>query len=191
MGLRGRTAIAGPGLFFATTSTVDWRKWFKTSDDLEQLRRILFDTVRIKRAVLMGYALMPDHVHLLVGTMAGGSGLAAFMHSFKVISAKAFNLGDGGIWQDRFDDLLITGEEQFRIKLSYIHRNPVKAGLVNSETDWPFSSARFWADAETTDVLTKDFRWMNDKTMAVVPGEHARRVWAPDGTVMPRSGGHV
>lgn len=194
MGLRGRTCIAGPGLFFATTSTVDWKDWFSTSDNLQRLQCILFDTVRIKRAVLMGYVLMPDHVHLLLGTETGGAGLAAFMHSFKVISAKSLNPGGGGIWQDRFDDLLVASEDQFRVKLAYIHRNPVKAGLAEIETDWLFSSARFWADLGTSDVLTKDFAWMDDNVGAVVPGAHTRHrrlAWAPDGTETRRPRGTI
>jgi hypothetical protein len=47
-------------------------------------------------------------------------------------------------WKQRFDDLVIWLEKQFRIKVDYIHNNPVKAGLVERAVDYPYSSARDW-----------------------------------------------
>jgi hypothetical protein len=35
--------------------------------------------------------------------------------------------------------------EEFREKLRYIHRNPVKRGLVNDATEWKWSSYRHYA----------------------------------------------
>ena len=109
MPLRGRTTLHNPALFFATTTTLKWEKWFDTNDKLRDLETILFDTVRIKQCALMGYVLMPNHVHLLLGCPDAGPGLSKFMHSFKIISAKVFSTA-GGIWQSRFDDLMMTSE---------------------------------------------------------------------------------
>jgi hypothetical protein len=32
--------------------------------------------------------------------------------------------------------------------IDYIHNNPVRRGLVSQATDWPWSSARFYAGAK-------------------------------------------
>ena len=39
---------------------------------------------------------------------------------------------------------MIHSDELFRVKLDYIHNNPVKAGLAKRAIDWPYSSARDW-----------------------------------------------
>jgi putative transposase len=44
----------------------------------------------------------------------------------------------------RFDDVIIYGRKQFRVKLNYIHGNPVKAGLVANAIDYKYSSAKDW-----------------------------------------------
>ena len=46
------------------------------------------------------------------------------------------------LWMDRFDDLVIENEDTLRVKLEYIHNNPVKSGLVEDAEEWEFSSAR-------------------------------------------------
>lgn len=45
-------------------------------------------------------------------------------------------------WMHRFDDEVIRSVKMFWIKLNYIHKNPVKAALVEKEEDYLFSSAR-------------------------------------------------
>ena len=46
------------------------------------------------------------------------------------------------IWMDRFDDLVIYNPEILKIKMDYIHQNPVRKGLVKEICDWSYSSAR-------------------------------------------------
>jgi hypothetical protein len=46
-----------------------------------------------------------------------------------------------------YHDRLISDEEQLRAAVEYIHKNPVAAGIVALEEDYPFSSAR--PDAST------------------------------------------
>ena len=46
------------------------------------------------------------------------------------------------LWMDRFDDVVIYSQEMMRVKVRYIHENPVKAGLVEKAEDWKYSSAR-------------------------------------------------
>jgi hypothetical protein len=46
------------------------------------------------------------------------------------------------LWKDRFDDLVIDSEQTLRVKIEYIHNNPVRAGLASNPEDWKYSSAR-------------------------------------------------
>jgi putative transposase len=48
------------------------------------------------------------------------------------------------VWNRRFHPFDVYSEAKLREKLSYMHNNPVKRGLVSSPGDWPWSSWRFY-----------------------------------------------
>jgi hypothetical protein len=56
--------------------------------------------------------------------------------------------GSDHFWQKRFCDFNVFSEEKFIEKLRYMHRNPVKRGLVDAPEDWPWSSYRTYAFEE-------------------------------------------
>jgi putative transposase len=45
-----------------------------------------------------------------------------------------------GVWQRRFWEHAIRDEGDLARHLDYIHHNPVKHGLVQRASDWPWSS---------------------------------------------------
>jgi REP element-mobilizing transposase RayT len=47
-------------------------------------------------------------------------------------------------WQPRFYDFNVWTSKKRVEKLRYMHRNPVKRGLVNSPEEWRWSSYRFY-----------------------------------------------
>ena len=51
-------------------------------------------------------------------------------------------------WQHRFFDFNVFTEKKRIEKLRYIHRNPVKRGLVSAPDLWRWSSFRFYAYEE-------------------------------------------
>ena len=75
------------------------------------------------------------------------AGISTFIHSLK--GRVRINLKHRGVfWQERFDDLVIKSDKQFRIKLKYIHYNPVKDNLVKDPSDWPYSSFLDWKNLD-------------------------------------------
>jgi putative transposase len=91
---------------------------------------------------IYGYVAMPEHVHLLVSEPQPGL-LADAIHYLKLSFAK--RLGAGVFWQKRYYDRNVRDEREFGEKLRYIHRNPVKRGLVQKPEDWKWSSFRHYA----------------------------------------------
>lgn len=90
---------------------------------------------------LSAYVVMSNHVHVLLWPKAL---LSRITKSIKGYTARECNklLGRTGeaFWQDESFDHAVRSEEEFcRIK-RYIERNPVKARLVNSPEEWPWSS---------------------------------------------------
>ena len=75
---------------------------------------------------------MPDHLHLIVSF--------GYEHELtKVIKAwKSYHARYTSIrWQDEFFEHRLRGEKGVDEKAAYILQNPVRAGLVREEVDWP------------------------------------------------------
>ena len=102
--------------------------------------RWLHDAGRIR---LMGYCVMPDHLHFLM-VLLEGSGLTGVMHSFgsftghRIVEATTAR---PPVWDEGYHDHAIRNEREFRTRLAYMHDNPVRAGLVGQAEEWPYSTA--------------------------------------------------
>jgi putative transposase len=76
---------------------------------------------------------MPDHVHFLAA-FAPEVGMKKVVRSWKRYTGKHAQV----CWQRDFFDHRLRREESFEAKAAYIRRNPVRAGLVANEEDWPY-----------------------------------------------------
>ena len=107
-----------------------------------------------------GFVVMPEHVHLLVSEPERGT-IANAMQSLKISSAKRRSQvrgpGDPG-WQKRYHDCNIRDYDEFVEKLRYIHRNPVKRGLVGRPEAWPWSSFDHYASGKDCGVEIESAR---------------------------------
>jgi putative transposase len=90
--------------------------------------------------VVAGYVLMPEHVHLLVGELLVSSLSVALQVLKQKTSRKLKSKGRVRFWQRRYYDFNVHSESKRVEKLRYIHRNPVRRGLVEKPEDWPWSS---------------------------------------------------
>ena len=108
------------------------------------------ETIRTRYGfVVAGYVLMPEHVHLLLGEPRQSSLSIALQVLKQQTSRKLKLLREAQFWQPRYYDFNVHNEEKRIEKLSYMHRNPVKRGLVDKPEDWPWSSFRHYATGET------------------------------------------
>jgi REP element-mobilizing transposase RayT len=91
---------------------------------------------------LHAYAVMPNHVHVL---LTPSIGLETLTRSLKTITARRANrlLGRTGqaFWQGESYDRLVRSREEFARVRAYVENNPVRAGLVNEPHLYPWSSA--------------------------------------------------
>jgi REP element-mobilizing transposase RayT len=91
---------------------------------------------------LHAWVIMPNHVHLL---FTPHTNVSSLLCSLKGYSARQANqlLGCTGqpFWQDESYDRLVRNNEESRRIERYIVNNPVKAGLVESAEEFPWSSA--------------------------------------------------
>ncbi|MEW5797200.1 MAG: transposase [Candidatus Zixiibacteriota bacterium] len=158
MPTRGRSQLGDQRIFFVTTTTKAFENSFDTPNRLQKLKDIIAEAVRRHSVRLYGYVLMPNHIHLLVGIETGGLGLSPFMRDIKSMSWCLIFPNRPGIWMAGFDDVAVFSEEQFRIKLTYIHNNPVRAGLATEPEAYRYSSAGVWLRGEVDDLVTTGFQ---------------------------------
>jgi putative transposase len=141
--------------------------WFRHAQRLaSDLRRsspaltILEQTRERYGFVVVGYVVMPEHIHLLLTEPEVGTPSTA-MQVLKQRTARALlrkrkrrnprqrNLfADApkrrAFWQARPYDFNVWTTRKRAEKLRYMHRNPVKRGLVESPEQWRWSSYRFY-----------------------------------------------
>ncbi len=82
---------------------------------------------------------MPEHVHLLINEPPNIL-LDQWIKSFKQSTSRKLKGSRDQFWQARYFDRNLTGEEARSEVIRYIHRNPVKRGLVPRPEDYPWSS---------------------------------------------------
>ena len=134
--------VDAPGATFFVTTVTRNRCEFFLRDGLQR-GRWRCSPVRgpLVTLVLHAYVIMPDHAHLIVRPLEGS--LSDAMRRWKSLTLRACrnDLGlQGRLWQEGFMDEGIRSRRQLRTQIDYIHRNPVRAGLVRGAEEWSWSS---------------------------------------------------
>jgi putative transposase len=85
------------------------------------------------------YCFMPDHLHLLVSGDDEAC-LPDFARHFKQLSGHRCKREHGAqLWQISYYDHVLRGDEDLPDIARYIWDNPVRAGLVEHRSAYPFS----------------------------------------------------
>ena len=119
--------------------------------------------------VVLGYVVTPEHFHLLISEPQRGTP-SVVMQALKLGFARRLlaqrrapwqpylweDAAPHHVWQRRFYDFNVWTERKRIEKLRYMHRNPVKRGLVAEPDHWRWSSFRFYAYGEMGSVRIND-----------------------------------
>jgi len=109
---------------------------------------------------IFAYVLMDNHYHLLFRTQRAN--LCRSMQWFGATYTKRFNLRhnrSGHLFQGRYKNMLVQNDA-YLLQLSYyIHRNPLRAGMVMRLADYKWSSYRAYAYAQ------RHQNWLNTKAI--------------------------
>ncbi len=147
-------------LHFITCSCYRRLPLLRTARSRDRFLSMLEQTRQRYRFVVVGYVVMPEHVHLLITEPEVGTP-STVMQVLKQRTARAVlpkrrcrdprqrNLFADeaqrrAFWQARFYDFNVWTTKKQVEKLRYMHRNPVKRGLVTSPEQWRWSSYRFY-----------------------------------------------
>ena len=170
----------GNDLHFLTFSCYQRQPLFRNEANCDLFLTILDRVRRRYRLVVLGYVVMPEHVHLLVSepqretlSTAVQALKLGFVRSLEGGGANPMSRKNGEtwgtpilhpsgptvpkrFWQARFYDFNVWTELKRIEKLRYIHRNPVARGLVASLEQWRWSSFRWYLCGEAGPVRIND-----------------------------------
>jgi REP element-mobilizing transposase RayT len=161
--------------YFVTCTIVDWLPVLAHDIYRQIVRDSLAYLREHKQTQLNAFVVMPTHLHAVLWPQESIS-LSDVLRDFKrftsrSISKEATHRGDhqflevfaAARWQGRAQDIsqyqvwqegshpeAIYTLEFAHQKISYIHANPVRAGLATAPEEWPYSSARAYLLGEET-----------------------------------------
>ena len=140
--------------------------------DRSHFLEIFSDAVARHGLVCHAYCLMTNHYHLLIETPEAN--LSRGMHLLNGVYTQWFNHRHkriGHLLQGRFKAILIEKESYLLELARYIVLNPVRAKMVRTVRDWPWSSYRATSgQSEIPKFLTIDWilaQFNQDRTQAV------------------------
>lgn len=106
---------------------IDSLKWF-------------IDTSNI---IFLGFVIMPDHFHWAFA-LEEGYALDNIVRRYKTFTGKRIKellYSKIKIWQNGYYDHLLRDMKDFKVKLNYMHNNPVRKGIVNNPEEYLYSTA--------------------------------------------------
>jgi putative transposase len=145
-----------------TTKTYRNGTLFRDEAASELLIQVIYE-VRAKLGFkLIGFVVMPDHVHLMVVPDKQNTISDVMRHIKGRFSRRLNELGRGmnspdyevpkhragnlsrptsKVWQESFYDHVIRNRKEFDERLNYVHNNPVKAKFVEKPEEYQYFSA--------------------------------------------------
>ena len=176
MSTRRRDIISNYNCFFITSTINHFIPLF--SD--EKYITIITDSLTFYSekydCKILAFVIMPEHIHIVI-FFNNKPKISDFMRDFKKFTSfqirtlliednkenllQKFSFRERNqkyrIWMDRFDLKVIISKEMLKSKVDYIHNNPVKRGLVDSITDWTYSSAGFYFGKNTASLDIRNY----------------------------------
>jgi putative transposase len=159
-------------LHFITTRCYQRRPLLGSPQNRDLFLDVLEQVRRCYHFAVIGYVVMPEHVHLLLSEPERGNPsvvMQAIKQGFTRRLLRRFKcrdprqgdlwtaaLEEGHIWQRRFYDFVVFTEHKRAEKLSYMHQNPVKRGLVLEPQQWAWSSVRHYQYGDRGAVLVNE-----------------------------------
>lgn len=129
---------------------------FSMDSDYQLFLSLLKETSEMFELRISAYCLMPNHYHLLVQTPSAN--LSRAMRHINGVYTQRFNRSkeiDGQLFRGRFKSVLVEEDSHLLELLRYIHRNPVRAKMCQSVSNFKWSSHYSYISSR------KDMQWLH------------------------------
>lgn len=139
--------------FFLTFVTAQRRRIFQTDRNAELFLTVMADQRTKNRMTIHAFVIMPNHIHLLL-TPAANVSLEKAVQYLK--GSFSFHLKSAmEVWERSYNEERVKDAEAFHGMRTYIEHNPLRAGIVASPQDFPWSSA---SKSDLVDAAPEKFR---------------------------------
>lgn len=171
---------------------------FHGSDDRELFLSILAELPQRFGVRIHGYALMPNHYHVMLESVSGR--LPRAMRHLGGEYTRRLNrrhTWDGPVFRGRYHNRLVNTDAYWAHLLVYLHLNPVRAGLSSADPSaWTSHQAYTgaqarpqWLTTEALQALYGSRAAYEEAYGAVLDGQRpapadfdSERLWAPNST---------
>lgn len=132
---------------------------FEEPADYTCFIKLLKDSAEMWHIRIAAYCLMTNHYHLLVQTPQAN--LSRCMRHINGLYTQHYNRhhhADGQLFRGRYKSMLVDADSYLLELVKYIHRNPVRAGIVDRVDAYAWSSHKgYLSQAAQWSWLYKDF----------------------------------
>ena len=132
---------------------------FLEEKDYETFLELLIESAQLWNLRIAAYCQMPNHYHLLIQTPEAN--LSRCMRHINGVYTQRFNRlhhCDGQLFRGRYKAILVEADSYLLQLVRYIHRNPLRAGMVEVLDAYEWSSHRgYLSKAKKWNWLDKDF----------------------------------
>ncbi|MBA3720964.1 MAG: transposase [Parachlamydiaceae bacterium] len=139
--------ILQSGTYMITSGTYQKIHYFKQSEYLDFLHQELLNTAKQYGWQLQAWAILSNHYHFIAQSPHDPSNLSSWMSELHVNTTRYINSKDNTpnrkVWWQYWDSH-ITYQYSYFARLNYINQNPVRHGLVQDATDYPWCSASWF-----------------------------------------------
>jgi REP element-mobilizing transposase RayT len=144
-----------PGVPFHITARTQWHEpLFKGVE--EDVAALIRGSIHHSDAELLAYAVMPDHIHVIV--VQGRRPLGAYMQPLlrRIALLVMRRTGrEGHVFRGRYAHRACQDPEYFRSMVAYVHLNPVRAGICRTPAAYPWTSHRDYARGPAPDTAAR------------------------------------
>ena len=154
MGRAARPFVPG-GIYHLTAHGVDDRAIFADDVDRQSFALRLRRIASTEAWRLWAVCLLDTHYHLVVQPARD---VSAGMRVLNGAHSRAFNKRHGrrgALFEMRYADRVVRGEEHLANAVAYVERNAVAAGIVSDPADWPWST---YPDCALRELLAASLR---------------------------------
>lgn len=129
---------------------------FASEDDFAAYAHWLDECARINGVAIHAWVFMTNHVHLLATPEEAG-GISRMMQMLGCHYVRYFNHSyrrTVALWEGRFKSCVVDAEDYLLICQRYIELNPVRANMVESPSDYQWSSYKANGQGEAINMWT-------------------------------------
>jgi REP-associated tyrosine transposase len=174
--------LVAPGCTVHVVARCNNREFsFLTPEDFEVLLAHLREMVRTYEVKVYAYMLMANHMHLLLQAPTAND-LGSPLRWIMTETAKAFHKARGRrghFWERRYRAVVVEDDLYALAALRYLDLNPVRAGLVEDPTTYPWSSCAAYARGDANPLITLHPSYLGLSPYPMVRQRQYRALLAP------------